>query len=335
MAANFFTVGIHELSRKATRLWLRACHFLLRKKLRKAEIELGWLGWQQADYFDPELHAQIEKIEQFEREQAQLLNVSADFSAMVSDLETQRAAQRAQFENELAQIRSDREPVEKSTAELESQLREQRVILKRFRAALTELKKLPKPLAKRHAELLAIEPQTAETRAELLRIRDEEHRIAGEKEELQKQSLRAEKEIELIEIELNRSRAQLDESMKIEHEVRKKFENVDRKLVGKIRECRREIHFSSKHMNVLDSKKSEPFLIIGRALADSDIAPINQPQALAHVHNLRLQIETTLRRIGQSRTKSAQADRVQVLRFYVLAFAIILIAFCALAARIR
>ena len=66
--------------------WLLVRRLRLQRALAEAETELGWLGWEQVDFFDPRLTEQVQKVQEFENAQATLLNTSAELSSRKNEL---------------------------------------------------------------------------------------------------------------------------------------------------------------------------------------------------------------------------------------------------------
>jgi len=59
----------------------------------------------------------------------------------------------------------------------------------------------------------------------------------------------------------------------------------------------------------LENAKFDPYKRIGRVLADNQIAPLNQPEALRKVHTLRFRIAELQQKIADSEAATGQEDK--------------------------
>jgi hypothetical protein len=89
-------------------------------------------------------------------------------------------------------------------------------------------------------------------------------------------------------------------------ETRARFEERDREIEGEIGARERAKRKVEKQVETLEKAKSHPYREIGRALADHGIAPLNQPEALAHVLAQRQKIEEIEAVIAASLEESAR-----------------------------
>ncbi len=307
---------------------------LQRRRLNRAEFDLGWLGWQQAEFFGTEVQAQIEKIQQFEKEQARLLNLSADHAAALRRLEERRQAARDNFESDAAEKRTQREQVEKHLAETELKLDENKAAAKRFSEALRELEKLPDVLTDRYNALMAVAQVTDEIREERLRVHDLRANIPSERQDLAKRELAVTREISQLESGLSAARAQRSMLLEAEQKALETFENEDREFAKRVAASQRQIKVSERRSKTLDAKKREPFLLVGRCLADHEIAPMNQPATLERVHECRAKVAAIAEKIAASRAESAEVPATSLVYFYVLLIlALAAIIFLAMHAR--
>ena len=309
---TFLSAGCRELAAKIQRLRLGVCLWLESKKLRRAEFELGWLGWQQADFFGTEMECEIEKIRQFEREQVELVNTSAELEEQLRHLEQQRAETRRRYEAEIAAILEKRQPVIEALAGQEKAMSGKRRELARLERALKELDELPVILTRRYAELSAIEPQTSDIRSQLILLSDRRLAIPAEMKSVCLQKENMAREIENLESELQAQRTLIESSEAEELGRREALAGSDAAYVERIRATRDETRSSQKRIDSLDGKKREPFLEVGRCLADHGIAPLNQPEALAQVHRLRANHAQLRQELALSRAHSGEIERAQL-----------------------
>ena len=94
---NYFTPGLAEFSRIFRRTLDGVLLGQARRNLAVAETQLGLLGWQQAE-FDPNTQREVDKIQNYEREQARLSNVSAVLGRKVQELKEEREALRKEHD---------------------------------------------------------------------------------------------------------------------------------------------------------------------------------------------------------------------------------------------
>ncbi|MEA3189355.1 MAG: hypothetical protein QOD99_3185 [Chthoniobacter sp.] len=321
---KFLAPGFQEIARKGRRLQLRAKLFFTDKKLRRAELQLGWLGWQQAHFFGTEMQAEIEKIQQFEKEQADLLNLSAEISGKHDELKARREAARHEFDAALTAMRKEREPHEHHLAECEGRLAERREALRRFESALKDLHQLRSALANQPSGFEPGEPEDADVHRVAGLVSAERARVEGECEQLERDRLRAMNEVAELTDERAAARSEVARCLAEERHARREFSHADRALAGQIQDCTRRTKLSSKRMNALDANKSKPFRLIGSCLADHAIAPMNQPEALTEVLALREKAARGRTAIELSRSQSAGIPKNDLLKFYAL-FAMLLL----------
>jgi chromosome segregation ATPase len=313
---KFFHTGVREVARKMRRLWLRASTSVHARKLRKAEFDLGWLGWQQAHFTGPEIEAEIAKIEEFERQQAKLLNVSAELAHYIQQLQTQRAAARRQRHETLARLKAERQPLENSCTRTSAAVNAKCEALARFRAAMAKLESCDAELAGRYSELLTTYPQTPESRAALMHLGEERTALSTERQNLQRSRASAESELATLEETLAEVQSQINALDAASQEARKKSAAADRARSPQLREAQRAKTQSAKQMTFLDRNMREPFVRVGQVLADSDVAPLNQPEALEKVRRLRTRLEAMNAAIAQSVAESDAASRNDLWKFY-------------------
>jgi chromosome segregation ATPase len=315
---NFLNAGGREIIRKACRQRLRFSGWLRARQLRHAEVELGWLGWEQADFFDAEMESEIAKIRVFEKEQAQLVNASADLSAHIQEIEEKRAKAKTELEEKLKNLATERAPLEATRAEAVIMLRNKREWRGRMVRNVEDSHRLRDGLQKGHDELLAIEPRTAETLADIHRVVEEQGRAERERTELKNTHSRLNEEIATLEEAI----AELDRQLSVfyghEREARGKFEALETERAAKIAESEHERAASAKQMAELDTKKTEPYRRLGQCLADNNIAPRNQPDALIHVHELRDQLAAAEQEIARSLDETASENPGDLAKFYAL-----------------
>lgn len=321
---NFFLVGCRDLSLKRRRAQLCLGLFFSRKKLFRAETKLGWLGWQQADFFGTEVQAQIDKIAQLEKEQALLVNVVADISEKRRDLEAKRIAGQREYEESRLAMEQERAPHDARLAECEGRWQLRRDAWRRFENALTELEKTERTLMEQHAQIRSVTPQTTKTQAEEKQILAHRVQLANERRELENERREAMQEIAELEVAQPALRAEVERCAAEEEQARAIFAAADRVLAAEMRARGRETKRSGKQSTAIESKMREPFRLVGACLADHQIAPMNQPEALQEVLSLRTKIAEMLASLVALRAQSAVLPRAQLRQFYALLAVVVL-----------
>ncbi|MEA3208520.1 MAG: hypothetical protein QOE70_1577 [Chthoniobacter sp.] len=281
---------------------------LARRDLATAETALGLLGWQQAE-FDPQTQAEVDKINAYEREQARLTNESAGLGKELRELRDERETRRKAFEEQRRDWEAQRRGITQPHAEIEKQLAEKRKIEPTFERRMPELDRELREIHKLHTKLLASGQQSPQIKAEFTRLRERTVTIPNEKADLRNQHLRTVSEIRALEAQLERDREVLAAMEKQQRELQAQFDAADNHSAGEIRLREREKTRLEKEINTIETAKTNPYLQIGRVLADSDIAPMNQPGALARVKRLRSRLVELDHLIGLSLEASALEDR--------------------------
>jgi chromosome segregation ATPase len=306
---NRFSPGYRQIVRVLNRLALR-CHLLVeRRKLGRLETELGLLGWQQADYNEA-TQDEIRKLADYERDQARLTNESADLGNGINELAERRAKEKTEYTAQKASF-------EASLAELEKPLAALRRKLAARRRAQEKVEKSVAVLEAKMEEA-AQDPKiagarTSEERVELIRFdyrfREVPHklksaraRLAGIKEEVRGEETDLERNLPVLnaleerqlanQTQVNAQDAELEKEISARKRAKRKLE---------------------KEINALEKAKSHPYREIGRALADCEIAPMNQPGALENVCAQRLRIRALESTLGASLEESRREPREALL----------------------
>lgn len=308
---NYFTPGLREIARKLDRQRHRLRILLARRELTKAETALGLLGWQQAE-FDPQTQAEVDKINAFEREQARLTNESAGLAKELRELRVQREAERKVFEDQRRDLEGQRAATVVDHPTIEKQLASMRKIEPTFERRMPELDRELRDINRLYSQLITAHHQTSQMKAEIARLRERTVSIANEKADLRNQHLRAVTEIREFETQLDRDRETTTAFDKQMRELQGQFEVSDGKLATEIKTREREKARLEKEINALETAKTNPYLQIGRVLADNDIAPMNQPGALSKVKRLRGRLVELDDLISLSFETSAMQDRETV-----------------------
>ncbi len=323
---NYFTPGLREISRKLGRQRHRLRILLARRDLTKAETALGLLGWQQAE-FDPQTQAEVDKINAYEREQSRLTNESAGLAKELRELRVQREDARKVFEEQRHDLEIQRGHTTADHPTIEKQLGELRKVEPTFERRMPELDRELRDINRLYTELLTAKNQTAQMKAELTRLRERNVTIANEKADLRNQHLRTVSEVRDLEAQLERDRETMAAFDKQMRELQTRFDASDARFAGEIRTRDREKARIEKEINAIETAKTNPYLQIGRVLADNDVAPMNQPGALDKVKRLRGRLVELDHLISLSFESSAIQDR-ETVRLSLILWAVI--AFVAL-----
>lgn len=300
---NWFEEGLVECGRKTARLAWRAQLALAQRRLARAETALGELGWQQADFPDSMQDA-VKNVDAAERRQALLFNRSAEIAAQIGERENERAENRRSLEEALGPLRAERAPVAAAHEELTRRLKAHEATLPEIEKQLARLTLEAQTLSKLNEDLLASEPAPADFLLQRGKLADYRSAITNDREEAERNRLHARNEIAAMKQELFKADdrlAAIDERVAA---VQREFDAAERRLLGEIEQSRREKADVEKTINALDAEKSAPFRMIGQCLADNDIGPRNQPEALAEVKARRVAAQSLAHRIADSRQRS-------------------------------
>jgi chromosome segregation ATPase len=330
---NYFTPGLREIIRKLSRQRNRLRIRLARRDLRKAETALGLLGWQQAE-FDPQTQAEVDKINAYEREQSRLTNESAGLAKELRELRVQREAARNIFEEKRRELEVQRAHAATDHPSIEKQLVGLRKGEPTFERRVPELDRELRNINRLYSDLLTAQNQTAQMKAEITKLRERTVTIANEKADLRNQHLRTVTEVRGLEAKLERDRETIAALEREQRELQAQFDTSDGQIATEIRTREREKARIEKEINAIETAKTNPYLQIGRVLADNDVAPMNQPGALDKVKRLRGRLVELDHLISLSFETSALQDReavrMSMALWGVIAFIAVLLIFAAI-----
>lgn len=308
---NYFTPGLREIARKLSRQRHRLRTYFARRDLTKAETALGLLGWQQAE-FDEKTQAEVDKINAYEREQSRLTNESAGLAKELRELRVQREAARKIFEEKRRDLEGQRAHAATDHPAIEKQLAELRKGEPTLERRVPELDRELRNINRLYGDLITAANQTAQMKAELSRLRERTVTIANEKADLRNQHLRTVTEVRGLEARLERDHETIAALEREQRELQAQFDAADGQFAGEIRTRDREKARIEKEINAIETAKTNPYLQIGRVLADSGVAPMNQPGALDKVKRLRGRLVELRQLISLSFETSALQDRETV-----------------------
>lgn len=272
------------------------------------------LGWTQVD-FPPKVQEQIRAINIFEQQQANFSNRGADLQWKIDGLQSQREQDRKAHGEHLVQLKSEMQPLLELRNRSKAPLAEKQASLRRFERAISDLEAAHQAFGAKLHELMAVEPPTLEIRRQITSINDQRAAFESERDDLDRSRLRVSHEVKTIretiaghDLEISRLNRKIEKAGDA-------FTARDGELLSQIHKLEREKAETEKHVAALDQKKSPAYLAIGRCLADFNIGPINQPDALQRVAQHRQTIRNCEQRIADSRAESSKISRESWLLF--------------------
>jgi len=315
--------GYRDLRRRLRILRLTLERSRLRRALFNAEAELGWLGWEQVEFYDAETTAQVAKIQEFENTQAFLQNTSAELSGKKAGLDEELARENTRHDETQASLAAERGPIVSRIQEAET-TRERKIgSIERFSRALGEISAREQWLESRSRSFMNIVNPTMEIRAAAREVSDELAQLIGERKLVLADKATAAVGAETLEAEIAHLRSELQRIDTAAEEAREALAAASRRMANETRTLERAKEKSSLQMAHLDREKQKPYRFIGACLADHNIAPRNQPQCLEKVLELRdreRQIEDSLLAL---QTACSAAEPIILVTFYLLLIALI------------
>lgn len=278
------------------------------RDLEKAEAELGLLGWQQADY-DEETQRQVQEIYAVEQEQSRLTNEAAGLFTEIRLQQTKRDSERKAYEEERQKLEAGERKFREAIPPIEKQLAEKQKVEPNFEKRIPALDRELRDVQKRYAALLAQEQHTAATRNEMILLRERSVAIPNEKSDLRTLHLRTVTEIRSLESALAHEEAgasRLHQELKA---LEARWVEREHEIQGEIRSREKRKEAIEKRIQDLENEKFAPYKRIGKVLADNQIAPLNQPEALRKVHTLRFRIAELQQKIADSEAVTALEDK--------------------------
>jgi hypothetical protein len=125
-----------------------------------------------------------------------------------------------------------------------------------------------------------------------------------------------------LETEVRQRRAMVSVETEALRNLEKNFAESDETLGKEIALHKREKQKLERRIDALEKAKTQPYREIGRALADHEIAPMNQPEALAAVLTQRTRIAADDVKLADSLDQSRQRNRHEVWFSWLLLFAL-------------
>jgi chromosome segregation ATPase len=327
-------VGYLDLCR---RFWIARItieRLRLRRKIYEAETELGWLGWEQVEFYDEDTNAQIAKIHEFENAQASLQNTSAELAGHKVALDEELAHETTLHDQAQAALASERDPLAARAQELEPHRQDKLEIIERFDRAIAELTNRELELEELSLTFMNVEHPTLEHRNEAREISEELTRLADERKFVQSGKSNVVGELTAVETELSGLLAGIERIDTQSAQAREALAATARRVSDEIRLLEREKEKSNIHMSNIDREKQKPYRFIGACLADHGIAPRNQPEILDKVMNFRARDLQLADELAALRAACAATPPSLLISFYLLLL-VLLSVLCALLFHVR
>ena len=314
---NPFQPALRELARIYDRQINRGSLWLAQRKLAAAETNLGLLGWQQAD-FEGDAQRHVEQLTRVEREQGRQTNESAALGLSIRQAQEKRDAGKMQYEEQRAVLelawKEAAEPVE--TAERHLAARRKKDV--NFNGLVADLEREQADLEAAQADLLGVPKLTGEMRVEVGRLRERLQVIPTAIIDLHERKEYAINDVQALEEKLAKARPRLAQATADLHAFDEQFARSDGTLERQITARTREKQVLEQKIEELEKAKNSPYRQIGQILADHEIAPLNQPQALAAVQQRRAVIVGLARAISRSHGLSATEDQAALRRSWLV-----------------
>ncbi len=310
--------GFRDIGRQVRLIWLFASRMAVRRSIYLAETELGFLGWQQADYFDERISEEVKKVQEFENTQASLLNTSAELGERKRVLDEEFAKEKAAHDQAQAGFDEERKKASAELERLENARREKREVVERFEQAIAELTREAKQLEERSLSFMKIEDPNFADRREATEVSGSLKRIEDERKLVLADQAKAAQETGKFDPDIDRMRAEIERVDTAAEEARARFGEAEERFNGETRELERQRRESQGRITHLDREKRKPYRAIGACLADSGISSFNQPAALEKVLALRRQEAGITQTIAQLHAESAAMHPAAFVAFYLL-----------------
>lgn len=316
--------GIRDLRGRLQTAWLCVLRLQVRRDLSQAEAELGYLAWEQADFYGEEVIAAVKKIQEFEETQAALQNTSAELAKRKAALDEDLASENAAHDRAQASLAAERAPIAAALQVAETALRQKQEIVARFERAIAEIAATEKKLQAQSLAYLKITQPTLQIRTEAREICDELTGLSVERSLVETDREHAAAEAANTEAVITRLKGELQRIDAASSAARDNLAQAIRRIAAERRQADREAKKSLHRMSHLDRKKRQPYRFIGACLADHAIFPLNQPAVLAKVNALRQRNRDLTNTLAHLRASRATTAPTPLIAFYLLLAALLL-----------
>ncbi len=310
--------GIRDLRGRLRIAWLWALRFRIRRALFQAEAELGFLAWEQVEFYDDEVIAAVKTIQEFEETQANLQNTTAELSKRNAALDEELARETSVHDQTQATLVAQRAPIAAQLQDAETTRRQKLEAIERFQRALQQIARVRKDLEAQSLSFLKISQPSLEVRTAARKISDDLTGLSVEESLVITDKDRAAAEASAHEAAIVRLSAELKQIDTATSAARDTLAEATRRIAAERRQLDRQKKQSTLRMSHLDRKKQQPYRFIGACLADHAIAPLNQPAVLQKVLALRQRNVDLTDSIKVSQSLLAAADPAILIAFYLL-----------------
>jgi len=317
--------GYNDLCRRLRIVSLSVERMRLRPHIFQAEAELGWLGWEQVEFYDSEVAAQVAKIQEFERTQASLQNTSAEISVKKAALDEELAQENARHDTALAALAAERAPLAEQLPQAEAARRQKLESTERFQRAVNEISALEKRLEADSHSFMNVENPTIAIRNEARRVSDEIVQLGMERKHVLADKAAAVLEAEALETTIAHLRAELQRIDAASDAARDSLAAATRRVSAEMRLLDREKEKSSLEMAHLDKEKQLPYRFIGACLATHGIAPRNQPEILEKAVTLRDRDQQLAEALNDLWAVCSATDPAILISFYFLILTLVFV----------
>lgn len=320
---RFLFTGIGELSRKIGRIFRRLSLRRMHQQVERAETELGRFAWREAEGVAG-VREEFEKVRELEKKQTSLADQIADLEAKIETLRDEQAANQTAMQEALSGLESQRVTLVADQQAAVRQVSAMRNEISSLDREMHQLDDEQEALLREYADLEVASPpppgmevRQTEIKERRAAIPDDRAQIIQRRVEVSNQLSPVQENLALLESKI----AILDKKIAGE---RSEYETKDRSLADIIRTYQSEISDARKRNLSLERDKHRPYLILGRRLADRDIAVKERPELMERVQELRRQEHEIEEQQNASTAASQEVDRADMRKFYLLLVALFL-----------
>ena len=265
------------------------------------------------------MQAEVEKILDAEKVQSRLTEENAGFGQGLWELKNRRKEAAVQFGLLRAELQAKRHKPAEKLKTTQNHLENLRKEVPQAAARIPELDRELREVQQLYSKALGTELHTAQSRDDLIRLRDRTIFIPNQKADLIVRDARIVSKVKELEAQVITETevvSELDTCLRV---LESTFEESDRQLAAEIKTQEGERKRIDQESESLEQKKATPYGRIGACLADCGIAPVNRPHILEAVVNCRLELAESLDALERSLKRSAQDPFVVPAIYYVVA----------------
>ncbi len=321
---NFVSTGVKEVTRRLLRQRNRIALANARKVVERAEIALGRHGWRELAE-DQTVRPAYESLERLDAEVVDANNRVVELEARIQEHEAERTAARQQHEDELAQIATERGPLEEALAAAQGRSEQQQKTWQEqqtrkagWQAELSALDKEQKrtgramPEVERELRQTQIAAKREALTAQLAALQTAREEAAGPKQ--------ADEEA------IKNTRAALSALDVRKQQAQAKLAARERAVTLTIAGVLKEIAASRREAARLEQQKDVFYLVIGRRLAGREEMPAQSEELFATSRRHRQSYERLAGLDAAWHKESQNADRqdLRIFNFVGVTLAVLL-----------